>query len=185
MGFEDQVKGFDIDMVTDDNIDFLDIYAEFLGEEYIKMKENFQKAIATMTELFMLENERAKMSAPIQYEELIQQYDPALVERAAAIHDSYMVQGGKSRDKYMQRLVIEFKDEGLDKSDLDLMDAYLEHRRFFRSKTKALYRDWERDKKDLKDRTVKLIEEEVEETKNRLMKELELFRMESKKERKH
>ena len=41
MGFEDQVKGFDIDMVTDDNIDFLDIYAEFLGEEYIKMKENF------------------------------------------------------------------------------------------------------------------------------------------------
>ena len=65
MGFEDQVKGFDIDMVTDDNIDFLDIYAEFLGEEYIKMKENFQKAIATMTELFMLENERAKMSAPI------------------------------------------------------------------------------------------------------------------------
>ena len=76
MGFEDQVKGFDIDMVTDDNIDFLDIYAEFLGEEYIKMKENFQKAIATMTELFMLENERAKMSAPIQYEELIHQYEP-------------------------------------------------------------------------------------------------------------
>ena len=76
MGFEDQVKGFDIDMVTDDNIDFLDIYAEFLGEEYIKMKENFQKAIATMTELFMLENERAKMSAPIQYEDLIQQYEP-------------------------------------------------------------------------------------------------------------
>jgi hypothetical protein len=50
----------------------LDIYAEFLGVEYIKMKEQFEKAIATMTELFMLENERAKMSAPIQYEELIQ-----------------------------------------------------------------------------------------------------------------
>ena len=41
MGFEDTVKGFDMDMVTDDNIDFLDIYAEFLGEEYLKMKENF------------------------------------------------------------------------------------------------------------------------------------------------
>ena len=41
MGFEDSVKGFDLDMVTDDNIDFLDIYAEFLGEEYLKMKENF------------------------------------------------------------------------------------------------------------------------------------------------
>jgi len=31
MGFEDSVKGFDLEMVTDDNIDFLDIYAEFLG----------------------------------------------------------------------------------------------------------------------------------------------------------
>jgi hypothetical protein len=85
----------------------------------------------------------------------------------------------------MQRLAIEFKDEGLDKSDLDLMDAYLEHRRFFKSKTKALFRDWERDKKDLKDRTVRLIEEEVEDTKTRLLKDLDLFRVESKKERKH
>lgn len=132
-----------------------------------------------------MENERARMSAPIQYEELTQQYDPAIIERAAAIHDSYMVQGGKSRDKYMQRLAIEFKDESLDKSDLDLLDAYLEHRRFFKSKTKALYRDWERDKRELKERTVRLIEEEVEETRSRLMKELELFRVEAKKERKH
>ena len=31
MGFEDSVKGFDLEMVTDDNIDFLDIYSEFLG----------------------------------------------------------------------------------------------------------------------------------------------------------
>lgn len=31
LGFEDNVRGFDIDMVTDDNIDFLDIYAQFLG----------------------------------------------------------------------------------------------------------------------------------------------------------
>jgi hypothetical protein len=65
------------------------------------------------------------------------------------------------------------------------MDAYLEHRRFFKYKTKAHFRDWERDKKDLKERTVRLIEEEVDETKNRLMKDLELFRVESKKERKH
>lgn len=48
-----------------------------------------------------------------------------------------------------------------------------------------MFRDWERDKKDLKDKTVKMIEDEVEETKNRLLKELELFRVESKKERKH
>ena len=48
-----------------------------------------------------------------------------------------------------------------------------------------MFRDWERDKKELKDKTVKMIEDEVDETKNRLMKELELFRVESKKERKH
>jgi hypothetical protein len=39
LGFEDAVKGFDLELVTDDNIDFLDIYAEFLGDEYFKMKE--------------------------------------------------------------------------------------------------------------------------------------------------
>jgi hypothetical protein len=32
LGFEDSVKGFDLEMVTDDNLDFLDMYAEFLGE---------------------------------------------------------------------------------------------------------------------------------------------------------
>jgi len=61
LGFEDQVKGFDMDLMTDDNLDFLDIYADFLGEEYFKMKESFQKAIATMSELYQLEQERARM----------------------------------------------------------------------------------------------------------------------------
>ena len=70
LGFEDAVKGFDHELVTDDNIDFLDIYAQFLGEEYFKMKENYQRAVATMGELFSLENERARMSAPIDYEGL-------------------------------------------------------------------------------------------------------------------
>lgn len=34
------------------------------------MKESFQRAIATMSELFMLENERARMQAPATQEEL-------------------------------------------------------------------------------------------------------------------
>lgn len=76
----------------------------------------------------------------------------------------------------MARLGIEFKDEGLTKGDLDLIDAFLEHRRWFRTKTKAIFRDWERDKRDLKDRTVKLIQDEVEETKERLIRELDLFK---------
>lgn len=31
LGFEDQVKGFDLEFMTDESIDFLDIYAQFLG----------------------------------------------------------------------------------------------------------------------------------------------------------
>jgi hypothetical protein len=60
IGFEDQVRGFDLENTTDENLDFLDIYAEFLGEEYFRMKDSYQKAITTMNELFMLENERAR-----------------------------------------------------------------------------------------------------------------------------
>ena len=31
LGFEDNVKGFDLEFMTDDTIDFLDIYSQFLG----------------------------------------------------------------------------------------------------------------------------------------------------------
>lgn len=79
LGFEDAVKGFDLELVTEDNIDALDIYAEFLGEEYFKMKENYQKAVNTMNEIFMLESERARMSAPIEYDQLVEQYDANIV----------------------------------------------------------------------------------------------------------
>ena len=86
---------------------------------------------------------------------------------------------------YMERLSLEFKDESLPKSDLDLLDAYLEHKRWYKQRSRALYRDWERDKREHRDKTVRMIEEEVEETKERLMKDIEIFRLESKKEKKH
>ena len=73
----------------------------------------------------------------------------------------------------MTRLGLEFKDESLTRADLELLDAFLEHRRWFRAKTKAIFRDWERDKSELKEKTVKMIEDEVEETKERLLRELE------------
>ena len=186
LGFEDQVRGFDMETATDDNLDFLDIYAEFLGEEYHRMKDSYQKAVATMSELFMLENERAKMQAPISYEELADMFGGDIIERASAVHETYVVQQGKSREKYMARMSLEFKqDTSLTKADLDLLDAFLEHRRWFRAKTKALFRDWERDRRDLRERTVRLIEEEVEETKQRIQRELELFKQESKQAKKH
>jgi len=59
----------------DDSIDKLDIYAKFLGEgEYLRMKENYHKALTTMTELHSLERERMHMNAPISYTELLEKY---------------------------------------------------------------------------------------------------------------
>ena len=81
IGFEDNVRGFDLEFMTDDSIDFLDLYSQFLGYifqilisfsevEYFKMKENYQKALSTMNEVYQIEIERLRMSSPISYEEL-------------------------------------------------------------------------------------------------------------------
>ena len=34
IGFEDNVRGFDLEFMTDDSIDFLDLYSQFLGYNY-------------------------------------------------------------------------------------------------------------------------------------------------------
>jgi hypothetical protein len=85
----------------------------------------------------------------------------------------------------MERQALEFKEDGLTRDQLELLDAYFEHKRWFKQKSKALFRDWERDKKELKDKTVKLIENEVEESKQNLLKELENYKIESQKEKKY
>jgi hypothetical protein len=70
LGDTSTVKGFDIDSelgaAEDDEIDKLDIYARFLGEdEYLKMKDNYHRALHAMTELHNLEKDRIHMKAPI------------------------------------------------------------------------------------------------------------------------
>ena len=79
----------------------------------------------------------------------------------------------------MERIIIEFKEENFSKSQIELLDSYFEHKRWFKQKSKALFRDWEREKKELKEKTVKLIESEVEEQKEKLMKELEIYKVEN------
>lgn len=72
------MRGFDHDLEFnveeyDDGLDQLDVYADFLGKnEYFKMKENFQKALAVMTELYKVEKERLQMNAPITHADLSQ-----------------------------------------------------------------------------------------------------------------
>lgn len=76
LGFEDRVKGFDLEFMTEDSIDFLDIYAEFLGlDEYYLMKENYQKALGTMNELYQVEIDRFRLNAPVEYEDLLERFE--------------------------------------------------------------------------------------------------------------
>jgi hypothetical protein len=102
---ESAVRGFDQDLEVsvddlDDGLDQLDVYADFLGKnEYFKMKENFQKALHVMTELFKVERERLHMNAPTTHAELSQQYDADILNRFQAVHELYQ-KNGKTREKY-------------------------------------------------------------------------------------
>jgi len=131
------VKGFDIESEVgaegyDDSLDKLDIYAKFLGEnEYLKMKENYHKALTTMSALHNVERERMHMNAPITYNELLEQYDQDTLQRFQAVHEAYL-KSGKSREKYMQRVEIEFKSSSMTKADYELIDSFFEHKRWVR-----------------------------------------------------
>jgi hypothetical protein len=68
----------------------------------------------------------------------------------------------------MERLDLEFRRDGLTRGDLDLLDAHYQHRRWSKAKERALLREMQREKTELKEKTVKLIEEQVEQTQKRL-----------------
>ena len=55
LGFGDEVRGFD-NLIWDDSVEQLDIYAEFLGpQEYNRVKENYERALSTMEMLYQAE----------------------------------------------------------------------------------------------------------------------------------
>jgi len=58
---------------------------------------------------------------------------------------------------------LEFAETNLEKSDFDLMEAYFEYKRSFKTRSKALYRDLEKQKRELKQKTIAYIESEVAE----------------------
>lgn len=122
------------------------------------MKEHYQKALATMYDINMLELERFRMKAPVTQEEMSEKYGQEVMQRFGNVHEAYLKQG-KTREKYMERLKLEFKEaKSIETQDLEALDGYFEHKRWFKQKSKALFRDWERDKKDLRDKTITLIE---------------------------
>lgn len=70
---------------------------------------------------------------------------------------------GKKREKVTERLMMEFEGE-LTKTSVDELERFCEWKRWMRQKEKALLREWAQKRQELKDRTVKLIEDQIEET---------------------
>ena len=48
--------------------------------------------------------------------------------------------------------------------DIEKLDKYVNARKFARSKEKAVVREWRKEKLDLKQKTIGLIEQQVEDT---------------------
>lgn len=95
-----------------------------------------------MNELHNLEKDRIHMKAPIQWQEISEIYTQDILSRFQAVHEQY-IGGGKTREKYMQRIDIEFKHEvkKLTKSDIELIDSFFEHKRWSKQKERNLVRD--------------------------------------------
>ena len=68
---------------------------------------------------------------------------------------------------------------------IELYETHLEQKRWFRQQNKALYRDQEREKKELKEKVVKSIEDEISNTEQNLMKKLQKMKTNSKKSKLH
>lgn len=186
-GFDDkQIRGFDSGIENyDDSIDKLDIYAKFLGEtEYLKIKDNYYKALGIMDELHNIERDRLHMNAPCQYSDLLDLHSPEILERFHNVHETYL-KSGKSREKYMQRIEIEFKRNNISKAQIELIDSFFEHKRWLRQKEKIMSRDLIKDRLALKERTVNMIEGQVEEQRIKLQLDMKNVKMGAKKEDLH
>lgn len=86
----------------------------------------------------------------------------------------------------MDRLELEFRmDASITRSELDELDCFFQHKRWLKQKEKALLRDWQREKQELKEKTVAMIEQQVEEQSQRLKKEFEQMKMSRIKAEKH
>ena len=110
-----------------------------------------------MSELYKVERERLHMNAPITYPELQELYDSDVLNRFQGIHELFQ-KNGQSREKYQQRLQIEFRSQGLKKQDIELIDSYFEHKRWVKQKQRAMLREFQRERHALKEKSIAMIE---------------------------
>ena len=101
LGYGDEVRGFD-NLVWDDQVEQLDIYAEFLGpQEYHRVKNNYEKALQTMEMLYQAEiqslnfqEQPVSATAQVQVEllsteEIQQKFTTTQIRRFLAVFDQY------------------------------------------------------------------------------------------------
>jgi len=63
---------------------------------------------------------------------------------------------GKGREQYMQRCHLEFPK--LTRVDIDLLVRYVTAKKYAKQKEKAILREWRKEKSDLKERSIQMIE---------------------------
>ena len=86
----------------------------------------------------------------------------------------------------MDRVELEFRmDASISRQDCDQLDRYFQHKRWQKQKEKALLRDWNREKQELKDKTVQMIEAQVEEQSQKLKADFEFMKSNRIKSEKH
>ena len=87
------------------------------------------------------------------------------------IYKTY-IKRGKDRDIYMERLAIQFPK--MPRKQLEAHDQYIVDTEYYNKKTKALYRDWEKEKIQMKEfaeeQILNQIEYLIKETENELAK---------------
>lgn len=67
------------------------------------------------------------------------------------------------------------------KQDIELIDSYFEHKRWVKQKQKAMLREFQRERHSLKEKSVAMIEAQVEEQRAKLQKEMEAAKVGQKK----
>ena len=130
-----------------------------------------------MNQTFQLKFERLKMNEPVSQKEINEIFSEKEKDAMNRIYNDYIL-GGQNRKKYQERIEIEFSN--YPREELQMLDAFIEHKRWLKVQNKALFRDWEREKMELKQKTVKSIEDEISETEEAISKELLRMKQDSK-----
>ena len=147
------------------------------------MLNDYYKAIKCLDEIYSLELSRVKEEVsyrgPLPYlndsyqnydEEMTKLWTNSMKERFYYIYRTY-IKAGKDRELYSDRLKIEFPE--LTRKQIDEYDRVVLSKEQARKRRKALYRDWNREKIDLKNKLQSQVKSLIAQSLTATQKELE------------